>query len=133
MRAVTLHRTYGRDPLRRVSALVCAAMGRTSREWCRSGERFPLLRLRENSGASRLGIFARQMGWMVCAMMVLLHASVVRAQSPSFSWANKGGGPEQDYGRGVAIDSAGNVYVAGTFHGASATFGGVTLIGGLSG
>src|SRR5690349_1337427 len=50
------------------------------------------------------------------------------AQAPSFSWATKGGGPNQDYGRGLAIDGMGNTYVAGNFY-QSATFGNITLTG----
>jgi hypothetical protein len=58
MRAVTLHRTYGSDPLRRVSDLVCPAMGRTIRGWCGLGEGFLLLRLRERPSGTFLMAFS---------------------------------------------------------------------------
>ena len=56
----------------------------------------------------------------------LMEAGV--AQAPSFSWATKGGGPSQDYVRGLASDGMGNTYVAGNFY-QSATFGNITLTG----
>jgi hypothetical protein len=43
------------------------------------------------------------------------------AQSPTFSWVEKAGGAANDYGYGIAVDGAGNSYIAGSFNG-SATF-----------
>jgi hypothetical protein len=45
---------------------------------------------------------------------------------PSWEWAAGGGGYSVDYGHGVAVDSSGNCYVTGKFHG-SAVFGATTL------
>ena len=50
------------------------------------------------------------------------------AQSPSFRWVVKEGGPANDYGNAIAVDSAGNAYVAGSFIG-SATFGETSVTG----
>jgi len=52
----------------------------------------------------------------------------VASFSPSgqFRWAKAFGGSSYDYGYGIAVDGAGNVYVTGTFRG-SANFGGGTI------
>lgn len=46
--------------------------------------------------------------------------------SVTVPWATTAGGPGSDIGHGIALDSAGNSYVVGTFHG-TATFGATTL------
>src|SRR5690606_9636520 len=42
-------------------------------------------------------------------------------------WSLRGGGPLDDFGTGVAVDPAGNVYVSGLFQG-TADFGGTALV-----
>ncbi len=46
--------------------------------------------------------------------------------SPSWQWANGGGGYAIDYGHDIAVDPSGNSYVTGNFHG-SAVFGTTSL------
>jgi len=51
-------------------------------------------------------------------------AFVVRLDSSGgVKWATKAGGSSNDYGRGVAIDDAGNAYVAGDYTGSTIYFG----------
>lgn len=45
----------------------------------------------------------------------------------AWQWAVAGGGAESDFGRAIAIDGAGDVYVAGAFFSPAATFGSTTL------
>ena len=59
--------------------------------------------------------------------VLLLPLPRIHAQSPSFRWVEKSGGPGNDYGYGIAVDGAGNSYVAGSFNG-SATFGETSVI-----
>ena len=56
----------------------------------------------------------------LAAQLVLV--SRAPAQSPTYRWATKSGGPANDYGYGIAVDGGGNSYVAGSFN-SSATFG----------
>jgi hypothetical protein len=43
-------------------------------------------------------------------------------------WAERAGGGQDDYGRAIAVDWAGNVYLTGYFHSRFAAFGDVTLM-----
>ncbi len=76
----------------------------------------------------------RQRSWvhwlrlMACVGGLLSLAAPVMGQAPDFTWATKGGGAGQDFGRGVTVDGEGNVIVTGSFN-TSATFGGNTLTG----
>lgn len=49
------------------------------------------------------------------------------AQTPSWAWAKSAGGNSTDYGKSVATDASGNVFVVGTFKSTSITFGTNTL------
>ena len=62
------------------------------------------------------------------ALVILLHVPFAEAQVPNFSWANRAGGPNSNYGQSLTVDGAGNVYVVGSFFG-SASFGSITLTG----
>lgn len=45
-------------------------------------------------------------------------------------WVRKGGGASTDYGRGVALDASGNIYLAGDIYGTgNCTFGSITVNG----
>ena len=62
------------------------------------------------------------------ALIFFVHLAIQPcfATSGPFLWAKKLGGSEGDVAGGVAVDSAGNCYVTGTFSG-TATFDGVSL------
>ena len=50
--------------------------------------------------------------------------------SQTWEWAKSGGGQQEDVGRNIAVDNAGNIYVVGEFFGnGTATFGNTTLTG----
>ena len=53
--------------------------------------------------------------WAGSAAALLLLASNAEAADGDFVWAKQLGGTNADYGRDVAVDSAGNVYVVGDF------------------
>jgi len=53
-------------------------------------------------------------------------STIVSDGAPSVSWAKSIGGTGSDYGRGIATDSSGNVYVIGKYSG-SFTIGSTTL------
>ncbi|MBD2766789.1 SBBP repeat-containing protein [Hymenobacter sp. BT664] len=58
-----------------------------------------------------------------CLLAGLLTSAALRpAQAQTFQWNQPAGGPAADEGRSVAVDGAGNAYVAGLFRG-TATFG----------
>jgi hypothetical protein len=48
--------------------------------------------------------------------------------APAYQWAKNGGGAGDDRGESVAVDAAGNTFVAGFFQ-QTVTFGSVTLVG----
>ena len=51
----------------------------------------------------------------------------VFAQSPNYLWAKSAGGTSSDWGKSVATDASGNVFVCGVFESLSITFGSYTL------
>src|SRR2546426_794578 len=55
--------------------------------------------------------------------LVFLLSVTVNAQVPSFAWARQAGGTNYDEGELIAVDAAGNSYVAGTFESTDVTFG----------
>ena len=58
---------------------------------------------------------------------LLLFMQTTFAQTPDWSWAKNSGSVSNDYSNAVCTDTDGNVYIAGTFQGASITFGGYVL------
>jgi hypothetical protein len=64
--------------------------------------------------------------FFACILSVMLH-TVIIAQ-PSWTWAQQAVSPNIDYGRNMAKDASGNMYVCGTFS-ATVTFGTITLPG----
>jgi hypothetical protein len=61
-------------------------------------------------------------------LLFLFIPSLIFAQSPDWLWANGAGETGYDYGRSVAADDSGNVYVTGNFNSASLPFGTTTLM-----
>ena len=72
----------------------------------------------------------RWLSWLVLLGWGLCLAGPAQAQAqpaPSYRWVRTGGGPGLDRSDWVALDGAGNVYVAGRFE-QTATFGPTTLV-----
>jgi hypothetical protein len=66
-------------------------------------------------------------GWFMSLPFVLLTLQRTLAQTPGWMWAQSTGSVSNDYGNAVCTDADGNVYMTGTFQGASITFGPFTL------
>ncbi len=71
------------------------------------------MQLKPRAGLTR---FVRA-GLLVALALVALGAGVARAQSPSFRWAIRAGGTEDDAGNAIAVDGFGHAYVVGSFGG----------------
>jgi Beta-propeller repeat len=57
----------------------------------------------------------------------VLFLSNAHAYLPNFNWATGAGGNDVDFGNAIALDTAGNTYVAGQFQSLTAQFGNITL------
>lgn len=75
---------------------------------------------------ARCQIWPRILQGMACAIGALCLTATTMGQAPSFSWTAKGGGPNQDFARSVAVDGWGNVFLTGAYYD-SGSFGGATL------
>lgn len=83
-------------------------------------------------GAAGRPPFTRHRIWskisrlLACVAGVLGLASTVVGEAPIFSWTAKGGGPNADFARSIAVDGGGNVLLVGSYY-ESANFGGASL------
>ncbi len=70
----------------------------------------------------------------LCGILLILTASLLMAQAPNFNWSRTAGGTARDQGDAVAVDLAGNVFVAGEYFSSTIDFGdGVSMnIGAVS-
>ena len=57
---------------------------------------------------------------------LLMVNTILVAQTPEWQWAEQAGGTNNDFGKSIALDSAGNSYVTGKFIG-TAIFGSISL------
>ncbi len=68
---------------------------------------------------------------LTCSIIVLsiifLCCEKTNAQAPNWQWAKSAGGTAHDWGRSVATDASGNVFMTGYFESPSITFGTITL------
>ena len=65
----------------------------------------------------------RTLGTILLPVAILCLAQATLAQAPDWIWATNSGSVSNDYGNAVCTDTEGNAYVAGTFQGATITFG----------
>ena len=74
-----------------------------------------------------LGMNMNSVRTFLLPVTALCLAQANLAQSPDWLWARNSGSVSNDYSNAVCTDANGNVYVTGTFQGASITFDGYVL------
>jgi len=70
---------------------------------------------------------------LCCAFIILSFSGMSHAMAQGWLWAKSAGGTGNENATAVATDTAGNIYVTGTFSSATVTFGSVTLTNTASG
>lgn len=63
----------------------------------------------------------------IATLQVFTTRNMCSAQQPTWAWAKSAAGEESENGAAVAVDSQGNVYVAGTFNSPTVTLGNESL------
>src|SRR5690242_10193079 len=65
-------------------------------------------------------------GCLLLLLLLTVFATTGFGQAPNWQWA-RSGASDDNHANGVATDASGNIYVAGSFSGASITFGSTVL------
>src|SRR6185436_2644508 len=83
----------------------------------------------ENDVRSPYTVLLAWAGFLVLQLSISINT---HAQTPPFHWGRQAGGSNRDAGNAVAVDAAGNSYVAGYFSSTDAAFGGFSPTNGGS-